>query len=444
MLRPAKTTNIPDIKLKKDDPSLELSNCDIKNATSNGDLLSFSTPHDKLNIIGVHFERINSPRYLNIGTETKETVDATAETIRWEVHEFRANNCSITIFDDENPSTNPGNTQASGDNLFYAPAEVTNVLKKLPNKVSSGLDDIPPIVLKHLPASIINSYTILFNNALNRYYFPTSWKRAKVLPVYKKGKNPNDPVSYRPISLTPIISKVFEIILNKRIVKACTDNEVIPDNQFGFRHQHSTTHAINKLMSDVSHHLKFIQHTAALLIDLEKAFDSGWTNGLLYKCINYKFNKWLICMILAMISGKSFVTWDGINISSPVFQILEGFQQGTVNSPILLNILTASIVNSPSMNQTTEMIPYTLRSIAFADDSIIYLSGPSVSTLQNELQTAADDLTHHYALWNLRVNPAECEVILFRRTLVHLASSKKEAWKTSKSQWLNQTPIPQL
>ncbi|CAD6245424.1 GSCOCG00013698001-RA-CDS [Cotesia congregata] len=110
------------------------------------------------------------------------------------------------------------------------------------------------------------------------------------------------------------------------------ENKIIPDNQFGFRARHSTVHAINKFSSDINRHL---------LIDLEKAFDSVWLNGLIYVLIILNFPTKLILLIYDMIHGKSFITWDGINFSTLVFNILEGLQQGTVTSPALFIIFTS-------------------------------------------------------------------------------------------------------
>lgn len=86
----------------------------------------------------------------------------------------------------------------------------SQILKRLPNKTTSGLDGIPTIVLKHLPANIINNLVIIFNNALNHSYFTNMWKKIKVLPILKKNKDPAEPSSYRPISL-PTMSKVYLI-----------------------------------------------------------------------------------------------------------------------------------------------------------------------------------------------------------------------------------------
>lgn len=82
--------------------------------------------------------------------------------------------------------------------------------RNLPNKTSAGIDEVPTMVLKHLPPKVIKDYTTIFNNAINQQYFPIARKKAKAIPIYKKGKALNEPSSCRPISLTPNISKVYE------------------------------------------------------------------------------------------------------------------------------------------------------------------------------------------------------------------------------------------
>ncbi|CAD6215486.1 GSCOCG00011225001-RA-CDS [Cotesia congregata] len=83
--------------------------------------------------------------------------------------------------------------------------------------------------------------------------------------------------------------KVYEAIINNRINIHCLNNSIIPDNQFGFKRRHSTTHAIHKLLSDVNKHLANYQMVGATLIDLEKAFDSVWIFGLIYILIKKNF-----------------------------------------------------------------------------------------------------------------------------------------------------------
>lgn len=76
-------------------------------------------------------------------------------------------------------------------------------------------------------------YCVSFNNCLNNGYFLTDWKIAKIIPIFKKGKDPTDPKSYRPICLLPNISKFFEKIIKRFTIKFFESNNLIPDCQFG-------------------------------------------------------------------------------------------------------------------------------------------------------------------------------------------------------------------
>lgn len=165
---------------------------------------------------------------------------------------------------------------------FYSIHSVSNVIKTLPNKTSTGIDNIPSIVLKKLPLLLIGEYTIIFNNCINLGYYPTCWKTAKILPILKKGKNPNEPTSYRPISLTPSISKVFESLVCNSIRRFTQIQKIIPNNQYGFRFNHSTTHALNKFSNDANNALYNNSMIGVCLIDIEKAFDSVWLRGFMY------------------------------------------------------------------------------------------------------------------------------------------------------------------
>ena len=179
-------------------------------------------------------------------------------------------------------------------------------------------------MIKHLPLNIINSLLIVFNNALNYRYFPSIWKCAKLLPILKKGKDPSTPTSYRPISLTPNLSKIYEVQIDNAIEFYCKKLNVIPDAQFGFQRQLSTCHALNKISDNIQNHLHKKELVRACLIDIVKAFDSTWFEGLIYVLIKEGFPSHLVDLIYNMILNKSFVTWDGKILSSSVARLRSG------------------------------------------------------------------------------------------------------------------------
>lgn len=228
------------------------------------------------------------------------------------------------MFSQENSALSP--SVEEGDH-FISFQQLILIFKKLNNKKSSSFDGIPNIILKNLPPKIIMQYCIVFNNAINNCYFPAQWKKGKVIALLKKDKDSSDPENYRPISLLPNISKIFEAVINMKLTKFCHDNKIIADQQFGFRAKHSTTHAISKILTDTCKALNNNKCVGAMLIDLEKAFDTVWIDGLIFKLIKKKFPRQLVKIILNMLTGKAFMVADGNSVSEMTF-VIEWFTAG--------------------------------------------------------------------------------------------------------------------
>jgi len=99
---------------------------------------------------------------------------------------------------------------------------------------------ITGVILKQLPKKAIVKLTHLYNAAFQLKYVPSYWKAAEVIMIPKPGKPVNEVTSYRPISLLPILSKLFEKLLLKRLKPILDKKQIIPTHQFGFRNKHST------------------------------------------------------------------------------------------------------------------------------------------------------------------------------------------------------------
>ena len=237
----------------------------------------------------------------------------------------------------------------------------------------------------------------------------------------KKNKDGSSPANLRPISLLPNISKVYEMIINNPLAAFCSKNKIIPENQFGFRHKHSTIHAINKLTSDICWALNANQRVAACLIDIEKAFDTVWIPGLIYKMIKKNFPEYLIKIVWDMVTNKTFIMTDGSHTSSKEFSIENGLQQGTVNSPLLFSIYNNDLLNLFNLNTSTHK-----RSIAFADDLIIYVTGRKTKTIRTELQELFNKISDYYHTWKLKINASKCEIILFRPMTSKIGPAERE------------------
>lgn len=350
-----------------------------------------------LEVLGWHFEKINAPKPINETDRLTEIIESEYKDLADEIALRNLQNLTLTTFSKTNLASNPN--IVNGEKTFYTSYETSLVIKNLKNKTSSGIDKIPNIVLKHIPENYIKYYTILFNNINYNCYYPKQWSTAKILPIFKKDKDPYNASSYRPISLMPNVSKIFEALLNNNITDHCTQNKIIPDEQYGFKEGHSTVHAINRFISDTTKHLNNHEMVAAGLIDLEKAFDSVWLKGLFFKLIKKGFPRHPIRMLYVMMQDRKFYTVNNTSQSQRLFTIEEGLQQGTVNSPILFNIYNSDILNLSDLNSGNSTY-----SIAFADDLLLYCTGKQPAKLRQTLESLINKINSYYDKWNLKIN----------------------------------------
>ena len=108
---------------------------------------------------------------------------------------------------------------------------------------------------------------------------------AKVIPILKKD-DPLDCINYRPISLLPIFTKIFEKIIYSRMHEFLEWNKLIYNRQFGFQANHSTNHALISMTESIKSFLDSGDFVAGIFIDLEKAFDTV-NHQILCNKLNY-------------------------------------------------------------------------------------------------------------------------------------------------------------
>jgi hypothetical protein len=125
-------------------------------------------------------------------------------------------------------------------------------------------------------------------------YFSAQWKVAQIILILKPGKPPNQLTSYWPISLLPIVTKVFENILLKRLLPMVEHNRLIPNHQFGFRQGHSTTEQMHRIVQRINEALENKQYCSAAFLDISQAFNTVWHTGLYKSRRSLPLNYFLI------------------------------------------------------------------------------------------------------------------------------------------------------
>ena len=160
--------------------------------------------------------------------------------------------------------------------VFLTPCtetEIKNLINDLPNKLSSGYDDISNILLKKLIDVLTKPFHMLFNRSSLEGVFPVDMKLADVVPLYKSGSH-FMMTNYRPISLLPTISKLLEKVVYKRVHDFLIKENLLFKSQYGFRKKHSCEHTITELLGEITKGYENGKHTIAMFLDLSKAFDT--------------------------------------------------------------------------------------------------------------------------------------------------------------------------
>lgn len=123
----------------------------------------------------------------------------------------------------------------------------------------------------------------LFNTLLRLRYFPKQWKLAEIITIPKPGKSLYEVISYRPISLVSIISKVLEKLLIKRFISFIVENHLLLEHQFGFRDKDSTIDRVYYITDMIELALEDKKLCLAVLFDVSQVFDRVWQEELIYK-----------------------------------------------------------------------------------------------------------------------------------------------------------------
>src|SRR5699024_8366394 len=217
-----------------------------------------------------------------------------------------------------------------------SPTEVRKIIKNLKVKKAPGMDGISNRMIRQLPDKAVMHIVAI----LRLRHFPEKWKIADVIMLLKAGKSKTSPQSYRPISLLPCIGKLAEKVILWRLKDCEHQLNVIPDEQFGFRENHSTTEQVLRVAERITQSFNWNRHTGAVFLDVAKAFDKVWHEGLLHKFIAARFPISLVKLVKSFLEERKFRVKIG-NARSSARTIQAGVPQGSLLSPFLYAIFTA-------------------------------------------------------------------------------------------------------
>ena len=242
--------------------------------------------------------------------------------------------------------------------------------------------------------------TFIFNAILRIEYFPSQWKVAQLVVVPKPGKPTHETTSYRPISLLPISSKLFERLFLKRLQPVIETLNLIPEHQFGFRRQHSTVEQMHRLAHYIRQCLEEKKFCSSVFLDVRQAFDKVWHIGLLYK-IKKLLPHSFYNLIQSYLTDRKFkIAFQGEQTDQ--FNIESGVPQGSVLGPILYVLYTSDIPKDP--NTTMAM---------FADDTAILSKNVDCVVATENLQNGLNNIQSWLNKWKIQVNKTKSTHVVF-------------------------------
>jgi Reverse transcriptase (RNA-dependent DNA polymerase)/Endonuclease-reverse transcriptase len=293
----------------------------------------------------------------------------------------------------------------SDESIIIEESELELLLRALKNRKSPGIDQIPNFALKILPSIAKSFFLNIINASFSLNYFPNLWKQASVVVLKKPGTDPTLPSSYRPISLLPAMSKIFEKMIQAHLLEHVEKNNIIPREQFGFRRAHSSVHQLDRVVGHIERAFDNRMSTGALFLDIEKAFDKVWHDGLIFKLFKFKFPLHLIKLIKSFLSNRSFRVKLGTFLSNPR-PISAGVPQGSILGPLLFSIFTSDFPTKPTRNNITAL---------FADDTAILCSYKNPHRAVFHLQNKINLTTKWFDKWLITVNPLKSVAVMFSR-----------------------------
>lgn len=279
-------------------------------------------------------------------------------------------------------------------------------IRSFSNNKAPGPDGISYLLLKKLPRKAQVQLLYLINAIVRIQYFPIAWKEAIVIPIYKVGKDATKPGSYRPIALLNTMAKVSEKLILHELTKHAENNKTLPSEQFGFRRGHNTTLLAARMIHDAQTGFQRQQSTLALFLDVEKAFDAVWHEGLLYKLLfihNYPLH--IVNLIKSYLQGRYFRVRVGNSLSSQKL-IRAGVPQGTVIAPLLYSLYTADIPRYPNTNFGQ-----------YADDTVLYASSYYVNIANKQLKYHLLRLLPYFEKWKIKINSTKTEQLLLTQKI---------------------------
>ena len=337
---------------------------------------SKSSPSNLPSEIIINNERITGSE--NIASTLNKYFASVAE-------QFQDNNSNVSNSDHDKirhfvNSKVPSNT--SFNIPFITNEQVSTYIKRLDSSKATGLDGLGPRLLKLAVNCLSSSIAALINKSLATGQFPSQLKQAKIFPIFKGGTK-TDPSNYRPISILPTISKIFERHVNKHLMGYLNKHNLINKNQSGFRAKHSCQTALIKLIDKWMECIDKGDIVGTLFLDFRKAFDLVDHKILMDKLSLCHFSPSALRWFDSYLDGRHQAILSETGLTE-FANIRYGVPQGSILGPTLFLIF----INDLPLNFDFCLSDF------YADDGTVHTHDKNVETVEIKLQGDLNNAKH--------------------------------------------------
>ena len=283
-------------------------------------------------------------------------------------------------------------TNEALSNVFITKEQIVKIINNFGTNKAHGCDGIAVAMLKLCALEISSPLLIIFEKCMSTGVFPDSWKYANVQPVHKK-ENRQIISNYRPISLLPICGKILEKIVFDQVYSFLNANNLLSKHQSGFRPGDSTIYQLLSITSSIYEDFEKYNETRAIFLDISKAFDKVWHEGIIFKLKCNGVSGRLLHFFENYLSNRhQRVVLNGQE--SNWMDIHAGVPQGSVLGPLLFLVY---------INDLTDNISSEMR--LFADDSSLFTVVKGVDQTHEKLVRDLEKITTWANQWKMVFNP---------------------------------------
>ncbi len=297
--------------------------------------------------------------------------------------------------------------EASFSKFAFRSRDVLKLLSYLDSYGGVDPNCIFPLFIKNNKTLLAPKLSVLFRSLIRSGSFPVAWRTANVTPIPKTSPPSVNPEDYRPISITPCISKIYERLICGKLMKYAEHRHLLPDGQFAYRKGLGSCDALLSMVCSFQSSLDKGAESCAISLDFSAAFDRINHAALLYRLQLLGIGGSILSIIKSFVSNRTQrVVVDGFRGRTD--PVVSGVPQGSVLGPILFIIFTSdmwSVVDN--------------KLIAYADDATLFASINSPAdraSVGASLNRDLGRIVDWCGAWGMKLSPKKTQAIYFSRS----------------------------